>query len=305
MFLCRQADQPLSPLPCFHKSPASLRGRWSLQFIHLTHVYSSFRHAHMFHSSYTCLSTPFVLQTCCAVVFCSKDCRRKASQGYHRFTESLKLTNLLSQVWVRDETLWASAHGGEGYVWLLSCTEVALKVHLSSSSCLRLQSQGNHSEESGLLPRPPANVWGDQVHDLPWSPVLQVFIDTEEPIFPTEGIYSSGDYKALMNLVWINKNINFMYFCADHSYRRDARVNDDEERCHFGLLPSFPSTWEVLQETCAWKEKGLFWSQSLKISFSSNPTQSVSSNLLHNKQCVGKTLGNVHMWSKNQRVLKS
>ena len=58
-------------------------------------------------------------------------------------------------------------------------------------------------------------------------------------------------------------NINCMYFRADHSYRRDARVNDDEERCHFGLLPSFPSTWEVLQETCAWKEKGLFLSQSL------------------------------------------
>ena len=34
----------------------------------------------------------FARQTCCAVVFCSKDCRRKASQGYHRFTESLKLT---------------------------------------------------------------------------------------------------------------------------------------------------------------------------------------------------------------------
>ena len=29
----------------------------------------------------------------------------------------------------------------------------------------------------------------------------KVFIDTEEPIFPTEGIYSSGDYKTLMNLV--------------------------------------------------------------------------------------------------------
>ena len=38
-------------------------------FIHLTHI---------------CLFTPFALQTCCAVVFCSKDCRRKASQGYHR-----------------------------------------------------------------------------------------------------------------------------------------------------------------------------------------------------------------------------
>ena len=49
------------------------------------------RHAHMFHSSYTyiCLFTPFALQTCCAVVFCSKDCRRKATQGYHRFREPL------------------------------------------------------------------------------------------------------------------------------------------------------------------------------------------------------------------------
>ena len=28
-------------------------------------------------------------QTCCAVVFCSKDCRRKATQGYHRFREPL------------------------------------------------------------------------------------------------------------------------------------------------------------------------------------------------------------------------
>ena len=29
------------------------------------------------------------VQTCCAVVFCSKDCRRKATQGYHRFREPL------------------------------------------------------------------------------------------------------------------------------------------------------------------------------------------------------------------------
>ena len=41
---------------------------------------------------------------------------------------------------------------------------------------------------------------------------MQVFIDTEEPIFPTEGIYSSGDYKALMNLVGINKMEQNLYF---------------------------------------------------------------------------------------------
>ena len=39
------------------------------------------------------------------------------------------------------------------------------------------------------------------------STLAQVFIDTDEPIFPTEGIYSSGDYKTLMNLVGAANNI--------------------------------------------------------------------------------------------------
>ena len=39
------------------------------------------------------------------------------------------------------------------------------------------------------------------------SKLGQVFIDTDEPIFPTEGIYSSGDYKTLMNLVRAANNI--------------------------------------------------------------------------------------------------
>ena len=74
----------------------------------------------------------FERQTCCAVVFCSKDCRRKASQGYHRFSEFSRSQNcfLFFQVRVRDETLWASSHGGQGHVWLLSCTEVAFSIYI-------------------------------------------------------------------------------------------------------------------------------------------------------------------------------
>ena len=82
------------------------------------------------------------------------------------------------------------------------------------------------------------------------------------------------------------ENINLCwFFWADYAYRRDARVDDDEECCHFGVLPSFPSTWEVLQETCAWKEKGnLFFDNLLEIvakRFFSSPNlaRSVSSKL--------------------------
>ena len=50
----------------------------------------------------------------------------------------------------------------------------------------------------------------------------KVFIDTEEPIFPTEGIYSSGDYKALMNLVWRRNWIWFANsFCAQITHTEE------------------------------------------------------------------------------------
>ena len=62
--------------------------------------------------------------------------------------------------------------------------------------------------------------------------------------------------------------------CADHSHRRDARVDDDEERCHFRLLPPVPPTWEILQETCARKEKGLYQSQTTVFLF--DPSQAIS-----------------------------
>ena len=71
------------------------------------------------------------VQTCCAVVFCSKDCRRKATQGYHRFRESLIMIEVdLSQVRVRDETVRASPDGGQGDVWLLPRSQVE-EEHLS------------------------------------------------------------------------------------------------------------------------------------------------------------------------------
>ena len=85
------------------------------------------------------------------------------------------------------------------------------------------------------------------------STLAQVFIDTDEPIFPTEGIYSSGDYKTLMNLVRAANNIEQydIQFFADHSHGGDAGVNDDEECGYFCLFPPFPPTWEVLQEARA------------------------------------------------------
>ena len=40
----------------------------------------------------------FAPQTCCAVVFCSKDCRRKATQGYHRLDNIARHT----LIWIEE-----------------------------------------------------------------------------------------------------------------------------------------------------------------------------------------------------------
>merc|ERR1712173_310113 len=97
--------------------------------------------------------------------------------------------------------------------------------------------------------------------------MFEVFIDTDEPIFPTEGIYSSGDYKTLMNLIthteempesMMMKNavisVFFLRFLQHGKYFK-RHVPEKKKVCYL------KQTW---------------------------------SNLLHNKRCVGKTLRNVH-----------
>ena len=207
-----------------------------------------------------------------------------------------------------NETLRASPDGGQGYVWLLSCTEVALKVHLSLLVVLRLQFQGNHSEESGLLPRPPANVWGDQVHDPPWSSVLQVFIDTEEPIFPTEGIYSSGDYKALMNLVWIKKtliSIVCIFVQITHTEEMPESMMMKNAVISVFFL-RFLQHGKYFKRHVPEKKKVCFWVNLVKLAANyffphSIHLKQTEPNLMHNKRPVGKTLWNVHKWRKNKK----
>ena len=222
----------------------------------------------------------------------------------------------LLQVWVWNETLWASSYGGQGYVWLLSCTEVA-KVYLCVLF-VRLQSQGNHSKESWLLSRPPANVWGNFECTLPsmkdldpkWAAGVHWHGRTNLPNgrhLLQRGL--QGSHEPGRNQ---QDGTEFVFCCcADHPYRGDARVNDDEECCHFCFLPSFPSTWEVLQETRAWKEKGLFLSQSCETcsQFFFSPIRFVSSKL----SPIWCTINDLweRLWGmctsegKKQKVLKS
>ena len=120
---CRQTDQPLSPLPRFHKSPSSLRGE--SYFTHLTSV---------------CML--FARQTCCAVVFCSKDCRRKASQGYHRFPESLTHNPAFSSRYECEMRLYEllPMEGKDmfGYFLALRWLRVSSEVCENLLECLRL-----------------------------------------------------------------------------------------------------------------------------------------------------------------------
>jgi len=107
-------------------------------------------HCHVF------TKAPLPCETCCAVVFCSKDCRRKATQGYHRYECEMRLYELLPM------------EGKDMFGYFLA---------------LRAITQRNLD------------------YFLDHQQMFEVFIDTDEPIFPTEGIYSSGDYKTLMNLI--------------------------------------------------------------------------------------------------------
>ena len=129
---------------------------------------------------------------------------------------------------MRDETVRASPDGGQGYVWLLprsqveeehlSCLFVFIDILFGNRAITQrnldyfldhqqmfevikfnLHWEGNIATVSFICP--------DQMQIVFDSTLAQVFIDTDEPIFPTEGIYSSGDYKTLMNLVRAANNI--------------------------------------------------------------------------------------------------